>query len=465
MNQRLHDALQECLEALEAGRDPEQVLTSYPDLEPELRALLEAAQRAANFEGAGPSQDAYHRSRTKILGRAQELRETSTPPSWPSWLPRVAVAAALALAVLFSGAGLYLASAQALPGDALYPVKRAAEGLRLNLAASPQQKLSLSLDYSERRVEEVRALLEVGRRTGVRFTGLLRSRGGARLDVQGVPLLIVDSTQIEARLEPGQVLEIEGVTQPSGYVLAERIDRGGYVLIGTLRQLESDAALVDDTTVQIVDSTALEPELTVGDRVQATIRFERGYSIAVRIERLGPAATPTSPPPTLAPTPPPTETQVPLEAQELRFEGSVEEQFPDRWRIADRWVAINAGTEIEGEPTVGDRVEVRAFAAPNHTWVAERIKLVQDDSEATSTEEPGEEETEDPDEEENGEEVRFEGEVEAIQSGQWIIDGQTVDVDGDTRIEGEPEVGDTVEVRAILQPNGTLYAERIKRED
>lgn len=476
MNRRLQDALQECLEALEEGRDPEQVLASYPEIEPELRSLFEVAQQAAGLVGDEPTQEAHHRSRTRILGRAHELSESSTQHGRRRWLPRVAVAAALALAILFSGTGLYLTSAQALPGDALYPVKRAAEGLRLNLISNPRQKLNLSLDYGERRLEEVQALLEAGRRSGVRFTGVLRGRGGARLDVQGVPVLVTDSTQVEAELEPGQVLQIEGVTEPRGFVLAERIDRGGYVLTGTLLRLSTDAALVDDTTVQIVDATEFESELSVGDQVRTTVRLERGYSIAVRIERLEPATTPTSPPSTPAPTadppPPPTETEEPLEATELRFEGTIEQQQSDRWKIAGRWIAINGETEIEGEAGVGDRVEVHAFAAPNHTWVAERIRSLEDDHEEASTEEPEGEETEDPEEEDkeeddeaDGEEVRFEGEVESIQSGRWVVAGQTVTVDGDTDIEGDPEVGDTVDVRAIQLPDGTLYAERIERED
>ena len=43
MNNKLYDTLEICLQALENGDSLDSILTRYPDLESELRPILEAA--------------------------------------------------------------------------------------------------------------------------------------------------------------------------------------------------------------------------------------------------------------------------------------------------------------------------------------------------------------------------------------------------------------------------------------
>lgn len=66
---------------------------------------------------------------------------------------------------------------------------------------------------------------------------------------------------------------------------------------------------------------------------------------------------------------------------------------------------------------------------------------------------------------EEGEEENWEGILQAISGSIWIIDGRAVQVTANTEIRGNPRVGDRVKVRAQRQPDGTLIAERIERED
>ncbi|GBD08503.1 hypothetical protein HRbin22_00743 [Candidatus Thermoflexus japonica] len=88
---------------------------------------------------------------------------------------------------------------------------------------------------------------------------------------------------------------------------------------------------------------------------------------------------------------------------------------------------------------------------------------------ATATPVPGPEMTPEPTrtpkEEEGEETIEWKGILQAISGSTWIIDGRAVQVTGDTEIRGDPRVGDRVEVRARRQPDGTLIAVRIKRED
>ena len=66
-------------------------------------------------------------------------------------------------AMLFGGAGATVFAAQdALPNDALYPLKTATEDLRLAFALDTQSELDLLLNYSDRRVNEIGALVSMG---------------------------------------------------------------------------------------------------------------------------------------------------------------------------------------------------------------------------------------------------------------------------------------------------------------
>ena len=58
-----------------------------------------------------------------------------------------------------------------------------------------------------------------------------------------------------------------------------------------------------------------------------------------------------------------------------------------------------------------------------------------------------------------GARVRFEGTL----TGQWSVDGTPIAVDGGTRIDKRPRVGDQVEVRGTLGADGSVRAARLRR--
>ena len=58
-----------------------------------------------------------------------------------------------------------------------------------------------------------------------------------------------------------------------------------------------------------------------------------------------------------------------------------------------------------------------------------------------------------------GARVRFEGTL----TGQWAVDGTPVTVDGGTRIDKGPRIGDRVEVRGSVTSDGRVRVERLRR--
>ncbi len=130
---------------------------------------------------------------------------------------------------------------------------------------------------------------------------------------------------------------------------------------------------------------------------------------------------------------------------EREFRGAVESIGASSWTVGGRVVLVNAQTAIFGSPQVGDLVEVRADRAADGTLTATRIKT-EDDAEADD-------------------EREFRGIVSAIGDSSWTIGELVVLVNASTEIDGNPEVGDLVEVRADRAPDGTLTATRIHKED
>jgi len=107
------------------------------------------------------------------------------------------------------------------------------------------------------------------------------------------------------------------------------------------------------------------------------------------------------------------------------------------WTIGATTVKVNGETRLENNPGVGDMVEVKAERRGNGEIVALRITALR------------------------WVEVNFQGVIESMGGDGWVISGTRVIVNGSTEIRGTAEVGATVQVAALKQPNGTLVAKII----
>jgi hypothetical protein len=130
------------------------------------------------------------------------------------------------------------------------------------------------------------------------------------------------------------------------------------------------------------------------------------------------------------------------EDQELK--GVVTAVSDAAWTIDGKVFTVNDQTRFEGDPAVGDLVEVKFHDDGTGASIADRIEI-EDDA--------------------NGAEVEFVGIVEAIGGAAWTISGQVVGVDASTRIDGSPQFGSTVEVHATRAADGSVLAATIQLED
>jgi len=130
------------------------------------------------------------------------------------------------------------------------------------------------------------------------------------------------------------------------------------------------------------------------------------------------------------------------EDQELK--GVVTAVSDAAWTIDRKTFRITDQTRFEGDPGIGDLVEVKFHDDGTGASVADRIEI-EDDA--------------------NGAELEFVGIVEAMGGTAWTISGQVVGVDSTTRIEGAPQVGSMVEVHATRAADGSVLAGSIQLED
>jgi Domain of unknown function (DUF5667) len=91
----------------------------------------------------------------------------------PHMIFKAITAALIALFILVGSSLTVYAAQDSLPGETLYLVKSWSEDIRLSLTSSPQAKLRMTLDYTNRRVGEIKILLAMGKslpeRTSDRF--------------------------------------------------------------------------------------------------------------------------------------------------------------------------------------------------------------------------------------------------------------------------------------------------------
>ena len=144
-NARVHDDLDAALDRLVRG---------LPADAPEgLEPLLQTA-RAAREAFAVEVPDDVARAHLAAID------DTVVPFERPHRRRRLALTliAAVITVVLLGGAAV-AASASALPGDVLYPVKRAVERIELTIHSDPASRARLHLQYAQRRLAELSALL------------------------------------------------------------------------------------------------------------------------------------------------------------------------------------------------------------------------------------------------------------------------------------------------------------------
>lgn len=242
--------------------------------------------------------------------------------------------------------------------------------------------------------------------------------------IAGHTVIVTTTTRMEGSITVGAFVKVEGIPQPDGTILATRIrPREEVKFTGMVEAVLSNGYRISGRTVVITDITKVKDPVAIGDWVEVKGFLQGDGSILAREIQVKRA---------------PKSTQV-------EFKGTVEEVLSDGYRIAGIKVVVTATTRIDGLIAVGTFVEVKGVFRPDGSVLAFRIH--------GERPKPA------------GGEIEFKGTVEGILPNGYRVSGRTVVVTTTTQIDGPITVGMWVEVKGILQPNGTVLALRIHIED
>lgn len=211
------DRLQEALDRLTAGEAPAAVWRDLEQGRPEddLAPLTSLAARLAAVAPATVPPVFRANLQARLQTELAAIRRPRNSRSaWRRLVPRLAGAA---MAVVLALGTTVAVSANSLPGEMLYTMKRAAEDVRLALAVTPRLRARVHFDIARARLEEVQALVSRGVAVDAAVIdaliaaheGLLSAARGA-----GDPDLMASAAGTLSRAEDG--LAILAATAPAG---------------------------------------------------------------------------------------------------------------------------------------------------------------------------------------------------------------------------------------------------------
>lgn len=338
MNEKLYDALEVCIKALETGADIEAVLKLYPQMADELRPILETMIRAQALSATFVPEGAARRGRTRVLSYAAEMRESSRRSRGVGLaFRRLATSLAMTFILLLSVTGIVNASSGALPGDNLYPIKRTWEDVRLWLTFSPEGREELESEYEQERLDEIDELLAEGREETIAFYGIVTAQDGDYWLVSGVPVQITTETQLPAEpITIGAPVTVVGRTNAQSFIEAQ--------MVGALDPGVSLPPL-EPSEVETEDSESMEQD---GQTEEGSAESDQG-EIEEDIEHEEPPRT-------------------------FEFRGVISSQKDNAWIINGQQVDVSQANII-GNISVGSFVKLEGYYAPDGKFNVTKIEL------------------------------------------------------------------------------------------
>lgn len=155
-NNKIEDILDCCIAEVSMGKTAEEALRQYPEVADDIRLMLTLACELRKLPGPSTSVSGLIRTMAK-LSVQQTGKKTTAQRRKITLLSHSVLIRAAAVILIFFVAGwtTVTSSAQALPGDFLYPIKLFSERVRFFLAMKQENKAELCIVFSEERVKEL----------------------------------------------------------------------------------------------------------------------------------------------------------------------------------------------------------------------------------------------------------------------------------------------------------------------
>jgi hypothetical protein len=169
--QEISQVIENGLEAILSGSATlDSVIAQHPEqadvIRPELEGALWLVSRREEVESRPGFVTASRKrviERIKAEASSQGAKHSMFGFAWPQQQKYQWVLTVIVLMALLTGAGSILTISQtSLPGEDLYSVKRISEQVSYSASASEVQRVELSAEFTDRRLDEAKALIDKG---------------------------------------------------------------------------------------------------------------------------------------------------------------------------------------------------------------------------------------------------------------------------------------------------------------
>jgi hypothetical protein len=279
----LETVFEDCLRRMQKGEALEVILADYPAQAGQLRPLLLAAAELGTLRTPAVPAVIRNARRAQFLSAAAGKRQH--PIRRLGWQPIRALVTSLVLLVIIGASllGTGWVSAQALPGDTLYPVKRVVENTRLAFSSTSLDRLKLEESFDQQRTMEAARLVESQRSQEVSFHGQLEQAADGSWQVGGLTVYPKDTEPSWDGLSGTQV-EVTGRTRPDG-VQVEELRLRLFHLGGEIEQVGSTEWLVSGVPLDVSPATRILGEALTGSPVTITaVQLQAGRFLALSIQ-------------------------------------------------------------------------------------------------------------------------------------------------------------------------------------
>ena len=228
MKHNVETILDLCIADMRSGKSLDAVLASHPEFATELRPLLEMSLDLAQLPEPQPSINGLMRALAHryLPQRPQAAAKRFFRFPFYSAPMLLRVVASIA-AIFLIGWGVSFASAQTVPGDWMYPVKRIVERVKLALTINASNQAELRISFSEQRMSEAVRKYERG---------------------EGLDDALLRSMLEESRLAIQEALSLD--PQERAYM----ISRVGYLSAHQKNMIETVKRTADATTRPVAEA-------------------------------------------------------------------------------------------------------------------------------------------------------------------------------------------------------------------
>lgn len=335
-----YTALEDCLDALFNGeRTLDECLALYPQYAADMKPDLQAAVLASRLKSPAMSDAAVDGLEARLMAMmatensAGILDDAPAPNRVPAkvipfrppmLMSRAAAVILIAIIIaLGSGGGVVAASADSMPGETLYPVKRMWENIIIVLATLTGQLDDVWVQLAETRFKEAQFGADNASLTPDMVNDLWEATQKAIQYADDSPELQAYLTVLAADLQAEHIVDSSDVSHYQFITLIEPVLESFPInnLNGdSTPEQENNSAQTEDMTATVTDEIVLSPTITPSLTATAVTEFESNAQLTLTVDALESVtntATATSripPTPTRTPTPTvtATATQVPL---------------------------------------------------------------------------------------------------------------------------------------------------------